>query len=171
MRDIIDSYLWCDSFMYETWFIDVCDMLRHGEGSPSCSHTYDITHFCVTWLIHMCDMSQLYICHNSCICVTCCGMGSNPPILWYVWHNSIPCHSPICHMTDSYVGHDSFLCDMTHSYVWHDSFICTWHDSFTRVKWLIHKRGMTRLHLWHDSFVCVAWLIHVCDMFHLDMLW
>jgi len=38
--------------------------------------------------------------------------------------------------------------DMTHSHVWH--------DSFTRVTWLIH--------MWNDSFICVTRLIHMHEM-------
>jgi len=41
----------------------------------------------------------------------------------------------MCHMTPSYVWHDSFICDMTHSYMWHDSLIY--------VTWLIHMCHMT----------------------------
>ena len=69
----------------------------------------------LTWLLHMCDMTQSYVWHDSFICVT------------WLLH--------MCDMTQSYVWHGSFIrvtwlihtWDMTHSYVWHDSFICvTW---------------------------------------------
>ena len=106
------------------------------------------------------------------------------------------------------------MCDMTHWYLWRDSFICvTWlihmcdmthedvllrtplvahplcHDSFVRVRWMIHVWGdsfmrVTLLiykcdeahsYVWHDSWGCLAshttcrtppvsWLIHMCDM-------
>ena len=96
---------------------------------------------CVTWLIHMCDMTHSYVWHNSFICVT-----------WLI-HVAWPIH--MCDMTHSYVWHDSFICvtwlihmcDMTHSYVVHDSFIS--------VPWLIHMCGKT--------LSWVAWLIHMCD--------
>jgi len=113
---------------------------------------------CVTWLIHMCDMTHQYVWHDSFICET-----------WLI-HN--------CDMTHSDVWHDSFIsvtwrihvwyhaftrvpwlihtCDMTHSHV------C--HDSFTRVPWLIHTCAMTHSHVCHDSFTRVPWLIHTCDM-------
>ena len=73
---------------------------------------------CVTWLIHMCDMTRSYVWHDSFICVT-----------WLIHMRN---------MTHSYVWHDSFIRvtwliymhDMTHSYVSDDSFIC--------VPWLIH---------------------------------
>jgi len=80
----------------------------------------------------MCDMTHLYVYHDSFTCVT-----------WLILIH-------ICDMTHSYAWHALFicvtsfvcvtrlicLCDMTHSYVWH--------DSFTRVTWLIliHMRDM-----------------------------
>jgi len=44
----------------------------------------------ILWLIYMCDMTHLYVWHDSCICVT-----------WLIH---------ICDMIHSYVWHDSFLC-------------------------------------------------------------
>jgi len=92
---------------------------------------------CVTWLIHVCDMTHSYVWHDSFICVT-----------WLVH---------VCDMTRSYVWHHSFIrvtwlihmCDMTHSYVWHDSFIrVTWHALFIFVTRLILiLRGMEWLRL------------------------
>jgi len=68
---------------------------------------------CVTWLIHMCDMTHSYVWHDSFICVT--------------W----PTH--MCDMTHSYVWNDSLIC-MTR--LWLALTICAdlWH---------IHKRSMT----------------------------
>jgi len=45
---------------------------------------------------------------------------------------------------------------LTHSHVWH--------DSFTRVTWLIHMCDMTHSHVWRDSRTCVTWPVHMCDM-------
>ena len=67
---------------------------------------------CVTWLIHMCDVTHSYVWRDSFISVT-----------WLIHMGD---------MTHSYVWHDVFIgvtwlldmCDMTHSYLWHDSFIC-----------------------------------------------
>jgi len=96
---------------------------------------------CVTWLIHMCDMTHSYVWQDSLICMT-----------WLIH---------MCDTTHSYVWHDSFICltrlthmyDMTHPYVWHDSFICV-----TR---LIHMCDMTHSYVWHDSLIRVKWLIHM----------
>ena len=51
---------------------------------------------------------------------------------------------PICDVTHSHVGRDSF------THVWRYSFTRVWRDSFTRVCVVTHSR------------VCVTWLIHTC---------
>jgi len=104
---------------------------------------------CATWLICMCDMTHLYVRHDSFVCAT-----------WLIC---------MCTMTHLYVHHDSFIptawlicmCDMTHLYVRHDSFVCA--------TWLICMCNMTHLCLRHDSFVCAAWLIYTYDMTHLHV--
>jgi len=78
---------------------------------------------CVTWLIHMCDMTHSYV--------------------WHVIHDNV-----IHDMTHSYVWHDSFICvtwlihmcDMTHSYVWHVIHGNVIHD-------------MTHCHEWHVTHI------------------
>ena len=101
---------------------------------------------CVTWLIHMCDMTHSHVWHDSFTYVT-----------WLI-------HT--CDVTHPRVWHDSFTCvawlihmrDVTHSHVWRDPFTC--------VTWLIHMCDMTHSHVWHYSFTCVTWLNHLCDMTH-----
>ena len=98
---------------------------------------------CVTWLIHMWDMTHSCVWHDTCECVT-----------WFIH---------MCDVTHSYLWHDSFICvtwlihmcDMTHSYVWRETFMC--------VTWLIHMLGMTHSYVLRDSFICVTWLYHMCD--------
>ena len=119
---------------------------------------YMYTFICVTWLIHMCDVTHSYVWRDWFICLT-----------WLIH---------MCDMTDSYVWHDSFICvtwlihmcDVTHSYVRHDSFIC--------VTWLLqrcdvtHSYGdMTDSYVRRDSFICVTWLIHIRDMTHPYTTW
>ena len=93
------------------------------------THFYAWNSFiCVTWLIHMCDMTHLT--------TKLCHLTSS----WLIYMRE----------THSYVWHDSFIrviwpiwqqsCAALHpptSYVWHDSFI--------RVTWLIHPCDMTHL--------------------------
>jgi len=119
---------------------------------------------CVTWLIHMCDMTHPYVCvslegYDSCM----------------------------------HARHDSFtwliyMCDWTHPCVCvslevNDSLICAWHDSFICATWLIYICDMTHpcacvsleVHdscprVRHDSFVficvCVTLHIHICGTIH-----
>jgi len=98
------------------------------------TRVYHNASICVTWLIHMWDMTHWYVWHDSFICVTW---------LIHMWN-----------MTHSYVWHDSFMCDMTHPCACHHSSIC--------VTWLVQTCDMTHSYAWHDSFICVTWLIHIC---------
>jgi len=107
------SCVWHDSFMCVTWLIHVCDM-THAMCDMTHSCAWHDSVKCVTWLSHVCDMTHSYVWHDSFICVT-----------WLI-----------------------HVCDMTHSYSWHDSFIC--------VTWLFHVCDMTHSCVWHDSFICVT---------------
>jgi len=95
---------------------------------------------CVTWPIHICDMTHSYVWHDSFICET-----------WLI-HRPSPC-SPLRPCTTA-------LRDMTHSssYVWHDAFICT--------TWLIHMCDIIHSCVWQYSLIRATWLIHTCDMAH-----
>jgi len=77
-------------------------------------HTYTYTNssyirdafLCVTWLIHMWDMTHSYVCTSPRWCT------------WLIY---------MCDMTHSFVFCETWvirMCDITHSFVWHDSFIC-----------------------------------------------
>jgi len=70
-----------------TWLIHMWDMTH--------SHAWHDSFICVTWLIHMRDMTHLYVWHASFICVTC------PAAAASVWHNSFICVTwliHVCHM-------------------------------------------------------------------------
>jgi len=109
---------------------------------------------CVTWLIHMCDMTQLY------------GLALRRS--WSrLWHESFIYVTWLIHM-----------CDMTQLYglALRRSWSRLWHESFIWVTWVIHMCDMTQLYglalrrswsrLWHESFIYVTWVIHMCDMTH-----
>ena len=75
------------------------------------------------------DVTRLYVCHDSFICVT-----------WFIYmYNFETVFRFVRVGMDAHVRHDSFAC-VTHSYVRYDSFV--------RVTWLIQN-------VWHDSFICV----------------
>ena len=116
---------------------------------------------CATWLIYMCDMTHLYVRHDSFICATC--------LIFYM--ASFMCDSPIgagiLHVS---VRHDSSTCvtwmlqrgDMAHSCVptlhsrWWAQESCSW---FLHMKWLIQKCNSIPVYVWHDSFICATWLL------------
>jgi len=110
-----------DLFICMTWRIHMCDMTH--------SHAWHDSSICVAWLIHMRDMTHPYVWHDSFICVT-----------WLI-----------------------HMCGMTRSYAWHDSSIC--------VAWLIHMRDITHLHVWRDwwhiegvgNYMCAAF--NVCNLY------
>jgi len=132
----------------------------------------------------MCDMTHLYVWHESLECVTypsfvgltrlirMCDMAHS-----YVWHDSFMCATwliHVCNTNHSYVWH---ICDMTrwnvryHLFVWVMWFIhmcdmthsCVWHDSFICVTWL---SDVAHSYVWHASFICVTWLIQIFDTTH-----
>jgi len=193
--DMTHPYVWRDSFICVThWHV------RHGtltcvtwlkvkrdEESQKRWRKSKESPFslrlCATWLIHACDVTQFYVCHDSLICVTHS----------HVWHDSLICATWLIPDKGSQRRrYSAFTC------VWHDSFVCvTWlirmRDSFTRVTWRIDmcdktdryqinkpkemkkvkrdEESQKRRHsayacVWHDSFMCVTWLIHVCDVTH-----
>ena len=94
--------------------------------SPICS----VRGICVTWLIYMCDMTRLYVWHDSFICVT--------------W---------LAHMCD--MCHDSFMCVnwRIHMFAMNYSYVC--HNSPTCVPWLIHMCDMKPSYVWRDPFIRV----------------
>ena len=117
---------------------------------PFSSH---VSFICVTWLIHVCDMTLSDVWHYLFICIT-----------WRIHKCDMP-HSDVWHasfrrVTHSYVRHASFIgvpclihmCDMPHSDMWQASFIC--------VTWLICRC------VWHDSFTSVNRHSLMCDTTH-----
>ena len=93
---------------------------------------------CITWLIHMCNMTHSHVRHDAFTC---------PTRLFNM-----------CDMT--WLNH---VCDMTHWHVWHDSSIPT---LCMCMPWLIHICAMTHSHVRHDSFTCVTRFFNICDMTH-----
>jgi len=163
MCDMTHSYVWHDSFIRVTWLIPCMwhdtfihmnesaqtNLLRNTPVSLYACHMSTIK--CVTWLVHMCDMTHSYVWHDSFIRVTW--------LIPYMWHDTfinmnesaqtnLLCHTPVA----LYAGHMSTIKCVT----W---LIHVWHDSFIRVTWLIP-------YMWHDTFICVTWLIYMCYMTH-----
>jgi len=147
------------------------------------THSYawhDTWPSCVMWLIHTCDMTDVYVWCDTCVCVMwrteMCDLTAGMPFLCDMTH-SYACRDLF--MTRSYASHDScpscvtrpiHVCDMTHSYAWHDWFISVpWliYDAFVCVTWpMFLLCDMTHSCVRHDSFTYVTWCIHTCYMTH-----
>jgi len=134
---------------------------------------------CVTWLVHMGDMTHPYVRHDSFVWVTWLVHTSDKASheRYYLFICVTSARLKRCDMTHSYICHDSsirvkrlFTSDITSSRVW-SPLACkgvTWlihvcHDSSTRMTRL-YMSDMTRSYMWHDSFIWVSLLIHMCDL-------
>jgi len=137
---------------------------------------------CVTWLVHACDTTHLFVWHDLFMSVTW---------LIRVWRGSFMCVLSLVRVRDtpslytpSYVWLESFMCmtcliqirGMPHSCAWHAPLIPARHASFVCLTWLIrmcdmpnayvwnapwhvYMYDMTHLYMWHVSFICVTLLI------------
>jgi len=112
------------------------DMIRH-TSRVHVTHMNDSS-ICVTWTLHMCDMTHPYVWHELLTCD--------------VWRIHTCATRLMLHM-----------CDMTYSHVWHELFTCaTWLIHVCNMAQL-YTSDMTDSRVWHDSLICVTWL---CQTMH-----
>ena len=106
---------------------------------------------CVTWLLHMCDVTYSYVWRDSFMC-------QMTPFICDIrhvtslWHTHVPRH--MCHER-SHIRH------------------CVWwdvsHINETYVKLRKHACNMRKVpydmhsYVWHDLFICVTWFLHVSN--------
>jgi len=124
---------------------------------------------CVTWLIHICDMTR-----------------------WYMWHDSLIYMTWLIHISVIWLVYSRMASKSnisTKEWQWDASVYTLRHDSFIRAISRIHMSDMTRLYqdgrqeqhtqerermmqrdasacMWHDSFIRATWLIRMCDVTH-----
>jgi len=64
-----ESYIWMSYANYE-WVTARMNYSWHIYMALSPVTLSPVTHYLVPWLIRMCDMTHLYMCHDSFICIT-----------------------------------------------------------------------------------------------------
>jgi len=116
-------------------------------------YSYHHTH---TWRIHVCDRTDLYVRHYSCLCA-----------MWLLFLFIYFC----CGMTPSCVCRDSFMCvtwrvhvcGIISSCVWHDSFMCVTcavkaEDSTSRRHRHRHRHLHRHIHIYiHTPHILNKW--------------
>jgi len=90
---------------------------------------------CVTWLIHVRDMTHGYVWYDSFVTREAqdCGRSQHGVFICVTWR--------------------IHTCDMTHSYMWH-----VWFKTHQVEDCGTSQRGVVCEYLWHDSFISVTWL-------------
>jgi len=173
MYDATYSYVWHHSFICVTWLVHMCKWLTNTcdlthvykkifhvaqiHMCAACDMTQTLSHvwrdwfICVTWPLHMCQVTHPYVWLDWFICVT--------------WLNHM------CDVTHSYVWHDSDTRG-----IWLIHLCATWliyingssrlrqSTSAPSVTWRIHMSNMTQSHVFHDSFICAIWRRNTSDM-------
>jgi len=122
------------------------------------SYVWNKLLMCVSWLIHVCALSHLFVCHDSFMCAP-----------WRI-HTYFMTHSYTCHDSFTWVPWLIHMCAMTH--------LCVCHASFIHVPWLnscvprlLHMYAMNNLHVRYDLLIhdtiFAGWFVHICDITHL----
>jgi len=116
----------------------------HYDSTPPCIMSVQLK-ICMTWLLHMCDVTS-----------SCVSRDSFISVIWfsYAWHDTFICVTWLLH-----------TCDVTPSYVWHDSFKCVRLASVCNIMHAAqYMRDVTYFEAWHDSIICVTRLLHMRDV-------
>ena len=131
--------------MCVTWLIHMCDMTH--------SYVWHDSFICVTWLIHMCDMTHPYVWHDSFICVT------------YLIHMCATTRSQISYLWTSHGTHEWVMWHMctSHSHIW-ISEVAHMNESWHTYEWV-----MARIWMRHVTHMNEAWHRYEWDMPHISM--
>jgi len=104
------------------------------------SYVWYNSFICVTWLIHMCDITHSYVWHYI-------------PVPWQIQESRLYLHA------FSRDAPENHKCDMTHSYVWY-CIRMPWHmHSCAMTQFIsvtLHTCAITHVYVCHDSSICVG---------------
>jgi len=145
-----------------------------------------------TWLIHVCDVSRLYMRHDIFWPISILDVTHSD--LWLDSFINVTCLISMCDLSHFCMWRDLFIKNMTFMFITnpfthltgnschmlsHDSFVhvmClihtrykTYFDSFLYLTWLSPTCDVTHSYIRRDSFIHVTWLIHTCDATHVQM--
>jgi len=111
----------------------------------------DMTHACMTWLIH--------VCHD--IWETCVTYGRH--VSSHTWMSHM---SPMWHMNESHVSHVNVTCLPCERFIWEtcDSFIHVCHTWMSHMSPIVHKIDT----VWHDT--CLPYVYLMNDGRHVSFL-
>jgi len=172
---MLDS--WYDSFMCAVWLIHMCDMTHSYVWHDS--FIWDTTHVGHDSSVR--DLTYSYVSHyllQMTVEALERVMSSARSATQLQHHcNSGRRHARLQSAVAAGAA-EGRLCGMTRSCVWRDSFMCVawlihscrtrlvhmWPGAFVYVAWRIHVCDMAYSYIWHGSFMYVTWLIHICDM-------
>ena len=132
------------SFICVTWLIHMCDMTH--------SYVWHDSFICVTWLVHMCDMTHSYVWHASPLRVTW--------LAHFAWWDRDRRYVEVKSIVKSIVK--STGCTLKFLDCWFIGvtwLISTCDMAFIRVTWIMHTCDMTHSYVGHDSSLRVTWIL------------
>ena len=126
MCDMTHLCVWLDSFICVTWLIHMYDMTHSYVKQSELLFVF----MCVPWLIHMCDMTHSYVWHDSFICKT----KRTLVCCALAWVLSRKWMSHVIHMTESCHTYEWV---MSHIWIRHVTHVTESHIILCNMTWLI----------------------------------
>ena len=156
------SCVWHDSFMCVTWLIHVCDM-THSDAKALLRHgSISLLGHESVYSLSLYSLS-VYSSHSK-IGLPCRGLAHTYPVVWCMCVQLCVSSVHVCDRARLDTLYVTWHIDM-----WRDTLTCaTWH---IHVCDRSHKRGhtiymcdVTRIYMGHASLTYGTWLFQVCDM-------